>query len=189
MVKGEKYVNEFWNIVRENNALKMVLMGLILIIIIEGFFTVKVMNTQRTIVIPSVKGKYEFTDTYVSHNYLVNMGILLANLIENFTPETVKFNYQRFLSFLSPENYGEAESVLMANAEKYISSNVSSMFTVKNVKIYPHEIDISGYRKLIVASKVVSSQNLKVIIHYEIKNGEFEVVNYEEKQGKNIETH
>ena len=182
---GKTYVNEFWNIVKENNMLKMVLLTLILIIIIEGFFTVKVMYTQRTIVIPSVRGKYEFTDTRVSPNYLVNTGILLANLIENFTPQTVKFNYERFLSFLSPENYNKAQGSLMANAEQYVSSNVSSLFAVKKVKLYPGKILINGVRKFIVAGKVISNESLTVLILYKIKNGEFEVVSYEENRGKN----
>lgn len=183
-MEGKKYVNEFWNVVKENNILKMVLLSLIIVIFAEGFFAVKVMYTQRTIVIPSVRGRYEFTETGASPNYLVNMGIFLADLIENFTPSTVKFNYERFLSFLAPSGYGKAQGVLMANAEQYITGNVSSLFAVKKVKLFPQEILIRGIRKFIVAGKVVSSENLTVVIHYEIKNGEFEVVSYEENRSK-----
>ncbi len=183
-MRGEKYVSEFWNIARENNVLKLVLLSLILIIIIEGLFVVKVMYTQRTIVIPSVRGKYEFTDTKASPDYLVNMGIFLADLVENFTPATIKSNYERFLSFFSPAGYSKAQGVLMANAEQYITGNVSSLFAVKKVRLYPGRIVIQGRRKLIVAGKVISDEPINVVIYYLIKNGKFEVVSYEENKNK-----
>ena len=183
-MEAKKYVGEFWNILRENNVLKLVLLSFIVVLFIEGMFVIKAMHTQRTIVIPCVRGKYEFTDTQVSPKYLINMGIFLADLVENFTPKTIEYNYNRFLSFFTPENFGRAQSVLMANAERYISNNVSSMFSATDVKLFPGKIVVYGVRKLAISDKIVSTERLAISIYYTIKNGEFEVISYEEKHKK-----
>ncbi len=183
-MEAKKYVGEFWNILKENNSLKLVMIFLTLMLFIEGFFVIKAMHTQRTIVIPCVKGKYEFTDVQASPKYIIDMGIFLADLMENFTPKTIKYNYSRFLSFFAPDKFGKAQSVLMANAERYINSNVSSMFSATDVKLYPGKIVISGIRKLAISDKIVSTEKLIITIYYTIKNGEFEVISYEEKHKK-----
>ena len=180
---AKKYLNEYHETIRENNALKVTLMALILVIFIEGFFIIKTMDTQRTIVIPSVRGKYEITANSANADYLVQMGYYLSSLMETFTPQTVKSNYYRFLEYVAPEVYDSMKSAIMSEADKFISTDTSSFFSPLAYKIYKdNTLIITGKRMLITAGKVVSDTKINVKIKYKIVHGKFEVVAYEEEK-------
>jgi len=179
---NKKYLNEYRNTIYQNNVLKLTLSSLILVIFIEGFFIIKALNTQRTIVIPSVKGKYVVLDKSANTEYLTRMAYFLTNLVENFTPQTIKANYDRFLDYVAPEVYGSMQTTLLTNSQNYIATNTSSYFIPKTIKIFKNRIEITGNRKFIIGDKVVSANTIKITIGYAIKHGLFEVMSYEEEK-------
>lgn len=179
-MNNKLYLNEYRNTIKANNILKFTLFTLLLVIFVEGFFIIYTMNTQRTVIIPNVKGKYVVSNSSANNTYIQQMALMLTGLMEDFTPSTVKSNYAQFLDYVAPESYGNIQANIMSNAESYIATDTSSFFAPKTIKISSDEVDLIGDKRLIVGNQVVSNQSIKVVIKYTIKQGKFEVLSYEE---------
>jgi conjugal transfer pilus assembly protein TraE len=184
-VDSKIYLNEYRNTIRSNNILKLTLFILLAIIVVEGFFIVYTMNTQRTIVIPNTNGKYVISNSSANENYIKQMSYYIVNLMENFTPSTVKSNYSEFLNYVSPDVYGSMQSSIMANAENYIATDTSSYFIPKSFKMADNTVYITGIKRDIVGKQVVSKNEVKITIEYSINQGKFEVNSYVEAKNKN----
>ena len=179
------YLNEYRNTIRSNNILKLTLFVLLAVIVVEGFFIVYTMNTQRTIVVPNVSGKYVISKSSANENYIKQMSYYIVNLMENFTPSTVKSNYSDFLNYVSPDVYGSMQSSIMANAENYIATDTSSYFVPKSFKMTDNAVVITGVKRDIVGKQVVSENEVKITIGYSINQGKFEVESYVETKNNN----
>lgn len=177
---NSKYLNEYRNTVSQNNALKITLLALVVIIFIEGIFVIRTMDTQRTIIIPSVKGKYVISDSSANKAYITQMGYYVTNLVENFTPNSIKTNYALFLNYVDPQTFGEVQAELNANAANYAEMGASSFFAPLSIQYGSHTIIVTGNRQIIIAGRITSDTKMRIKIKYAIKHGEFEVVKYEE---------
>ena len=179
------YLNEYRNTIRSNNILKLTLFVLLAVIVVEGFFIIYAMNTQRTIVIPNVSGKYVISKSSANENYIRQMSYYLVNLMENFTPSTVKSNCSEFLNYVAPSVYGSMQSSIMANAENYIATDTSSYFIPDGFKMTDNTVEITGIKRTIVGKQVVSENRVKITIKYVINQGKFEVESYVEAKDSN----
>jgi len=184
-VDSKIYLNEYRNTIRSNNILRLTLFILLAVIVVEGFFIVYTMNTQRTIVVPNVSGKYVISKSSANENYIKQMSYYIVNLMENFTPSTVKSNYSDFLNYVSPDVYGSMQSSIMANAENYIATDTSSYFVPKSFKMTDNAVVITGVKRDIVGKQVVSENEVKITIGYSINQGKFEVESYVETKNNN----
>ncbi|MEM4066818.1 MAG: TraE/TraK family type IV conjugative transfer system protein [Candidatus Micrarchaeaceae archaeon] len=179
------YLNEYRNTIKSNNILKFTLFILLLLILIEGFFIIYSMNTQRTIIVPNVNGKYIISNSSANETYIKQMSYFLVDLMEDFTPSTVKSNYSEFLNYVAPDVYGKIQADIMANAENYIATDTSSFFAPKTFKMGPNKVVIIGDKRLVVGNQVVSSQTISIIITYTINQGKYEVTSYVESKNTN----
>jgi conjugal transfer pilus assembly protein TraE len=184
-VDSKIYLNEYRNTIRSNNILKLTLFILLAVIVVEGFFIVYTMNTQRTIVIPNVSGKYVIANSSANANYVKQMSYYLVDLMENFSPSTVKSNYNEFLNYVAPDVFGNMQSNIMVNAENYIATDTSSYFIPKDFKMTDNTIYITGVKRNIVGKQVVSENEVKITIGYLINQGKFEVESYVESKNSN----
>lgn len=182
----KSYINGYRNLVANNNALKMVILILGAVILIEGVFILKALNSEKTIVVPNVSGKYIIGGTSANPTYIKTIGTYLVSLVQNFTPNTIDGNYREFLNYASPRAYGKLQSTLINNAKTYQKDDASSFFTIKSEKVLSDRVVVSGQSRLIIGSNVVSDKKLQVSILYKITNGEFEVIGYVEKNINNF---
>jgi type IV conjugative transfer system protein TraE len=143
------------------------------------------MNTQRTIVVPNVSGKYVISKSSANEEYIKQMSSYLVNLMENFQPSTVKANYSEFLNYVSPDVYGSMQSSIMANANNYIATDTSSYFVPKDIKIADDTVYITGIKRNIVGRQIVSDNDVRITIKYVINQGKFEVISYVESKENN----
>lgn len=184
---NKKYLSYFHNVVKCNNSLKFTIIALIIVILIEGFYMVDMMKSQKTIIIPGIKETYVISDKTANKNYIIKMSTFFVDLVENFSPRTVKRNYQLFLSYVDAKSYGSMQSDLMALAQSYISNDTSSWFVVDSIMMGSgNTVYVIGRKHLIVGNKIVSENRIKITIKFVIKNGLFKVVSYEEKKISNV---
>jgi type IV conjugative transfer system protein TraE len=164
-----------------NNALKIAVIVLAAVIAIEAVFIIKALNSEKTIIVPNVSGKYVIGGSSANPAYIKSTGTYLVSLIENFTPQTIGSNYKKFLGYASPQSYGLLQSTLVSNEKTYKRNDASSFFSIKSEKVYPGKLVIIGQDRLIIGSNVVSNKFIKINLIYKIVNGEFEVTGYVEK--------
>jgi len=179
-VDSKIYLNEYRNTIRSNNILKFTLFILLTVIVVEGFFIIYTMNTQRTIVVPNVSGKYVISKSSANEEYIRQMSYYLVNLMENFQPSTVKANYSEFLNYVAPDVYGSMQSSIMANANNYIATDTSSYFIPEGFKMTDDTVYITGIKRNIVGKQIVTNDDVKITIKYVINQGKFEVESYVE---------
>ena len=174
----KKYINKTRNIAADNNILKIVLTALVIIIAIEGYFIVKAFNMQKVIIIPTVTTKYAISSNTANKQYLESMSSYLTGLVLNFTPLTIKRNYNRFLDYVAPTSFFGIQSGLYANINPYMQSDASSWFIIKNTTVYPNKIVVTGIQRLLMSNKIVNNKGLKITLGYAIVNGEFQITDY-----------
>jgi len=177
----KRYLNNYKNLVMNNNALKMTVIILAVVILVEAVFIIKALNSEKTIVVPNVSGKYVISSSSANPVYIQSIGTYLVSLVENFTPQTISSNYKKFLNYASPQSYGLLQSTLVSNEKAYKRNDASSFFSIKSEKVYLDKLVITGQDRLIIGSNVVSNKFLKISLLYKIVNGEFEVIGYVEK--------
>jgi len=177
----QKYLNNYKNLVMNNNVLKIAIIVLSVVIVIEAGFIIKALNSEKIIVVPNVSGKYVIGNSTANHTYVKAMGTYLVSLIEDFTPQTISSNYEQFLNYASPQAYGVLQSTFVSNEKAYKQNDASSFFSIKSEKVYPDKVVIIGQDRLIIGSNVVSNKSIKINLLYKIVNGELEVVGYVEK--------
>lgn len=177
----KRYLNNYKNLVQNNNILKLAVLALAAVILIEAVFIIKALNSEKTIIVPNVSGKYVIGGSSANPAYIESMGTYLVSLVENFTPQTISSNYKKFLDYASPQSYGILQSTLVSNEKTYKRNDASSFFSIKNEHVYPGKITIIGQDRLIIGSNVVSNKAIKINLLYKIVNGEFEVIGYVEK--------
>lgn len=177
----KKYINGYRNLVQNNNALKFAVIALAVIIFIEGVFIIKAFNAEKVIVVPNVNGKYVISQTGANPRYLKGIGVYLVGLAENFTPQNIGGNYKEFLNYASSGSFGNLQASFVSGEKTYKRNDASSFFAVKSVKLLPGKIVVTGNKRLIIGTSVVSSKMLQATLNYKIINGEFEVTGYVEK--------
>lgn len=177
----KKYLNNYKYLVMNNNVLKITVIVLAVVILIEAVFIIKALNSEKTIIIPTVSEKYVIGNNSASPLYVKSIGTYLVQLVQNFTPQTISSNYKKFLDYASPASYGTLQSSLVSNEKTYKRNDASSFFSIKSEKVYPNKLTVIGQDRLIIGSNVVSSKMIKINLLYKIVNGEFEVSGYVEK--------
>jgi len=177
----QKYLNNYKNLVMNNNVLKIAIIVLSVVIVIEAGFIIKALNSEKTIIVPNVSGKYVIGNSNANPAYIKSIGTYLVSLVKNFTPQTISSNYEEFLNYASPQAYGLLQSTLVSNETAYKQNDASSFFSIKSEKVLPDKVVIIGHDRLIIGSNVVSIKSLKINLLYKIVNGEFEVTGYVEK--------
>jgi conjugal transfer pilus assembly protein TraE len=182
----KKYINSVRNIKSENNVLKITLLALIVIIVIEGVFILRAFNMQKVIIVPTVNSKYVISTNAANKPYLRAMASYLTGLTMNFTPLTIKKNYDDFLDYTAPQAFFPIQSGLYADIKPYQASDASSWFIVKSIETYPGSIVVKGIQRLLMSNKVVSDKDLSITIDYVIIHGQFQVTGYFQKKAKNI---
>lgn len=96
-------------------------------------------SSNGAITINPKKGFGEVSPEYVSQMALGDLGLVL-----NWTPQTVKIQYQRFLNRMTPELYAEQNVQLLNQAEEFQSNATTQSF-------YPDTTKVSADGNTVVA--------------------------------------
>jgi conjugal transfer pilus assembly protein TraE len=181
-MKVQKFLSDFKNTKATNNFLRLLVLVLTGTVIVEGTLMLKMMDKQKVIVVPlNIDRKFSVTGTTASPEYIEMMVRQSIYLKENFTPETVKENFEAFLTLISPDYYHQVETDLLAQAEKYARYHVSQVFFIKDIVIRKNNTaEVKGIRKTFVSDKLVKQESTALRIAFRVKNGRFEVTGYEE---------
>lgn len=180
------YVNGIRNISRQNNILKLGVVAAVIVILALIYGIVTVSHNQKVVIIPAVTHKYVLSNNTASPHYLDMMGRYLSGLVLNFTPLTIKKNYNKFLDYVAPESFSGIQSGLYNNMNDYIQSDSSGWFVVSSVANTANEIILRGRERILMSNKVVLDKKVKITINFGITDGEFEVTGYSQSESKQL---
>ncbi|MEW6400242.1 MAG: type IV conjugative transfer system protein TraE [Chloroflexota bacterium] len=88
---------------------------------------------RETLVPPTIHATFWVEDDKVSKEYLIEMGVFLAQLYFDVTPQNVDFNHRTLKSYIDPRFYGKLEIEAGAYAQKIKADNASTFMAIAMV--------------------------------------------------------
>lgn len=88
---------------------------------------------RETLVPPTIHKTFWVEDDKVSKEYLIEMGVFLAQLYFDVTPQNVDFNHRMLKTYVDPRFYGKLEIEAGAYAQKIRADNASTFMAIATV--------------------------------------------------------
>lgn len=178
------FLNRTANIQAGNRLLKAVVVVLGVALVINTICTVYALKYQRTIIVPpGLKEQVVIEGSKVDNAYVLQFARYLIALTFNYTPATVRRQYEEALLYFDAGSYPKAKTLFYELADKVVETKVSSVFHPLRFEINTttNKIEVLGNRLQMVDDRTVESGTKTYIIEYRILDGKFTVLNIGEK--------
>ncbi|KAB2318948.1 type IV conjugative transfer system protein TraE [Betaproteobacteria bacterium SCN1] len=140
---------------------------------------------RETLVPPTIHSTFWVQDDKVSKEYLIEMGVFLAQLYFDVTPQNVEFNHRTLKNYVDPRFYGVLETQAGAYAQKVKSDNASTFLAIATV--IPDEanqrIGIQGVLNTYLGDTRTSQANKTYVFEFGRHGGRVLLIGM--KEGKN----
>jgi conjugal transfer pilus assembly protein TraE len=140
---------------------------------------------RETLVPPTIHSTFWVQDDKVSKEYLVEMGVFLAQLYFDVTPQNVDFNHRALKNYVDPRFYGALEVQAGAYAQKVKADNASTFLAIATV--FPDEknqrVAIQGVLNSYIGDTRTSQTNKVYVFEFGRQGGR--VLLKGMKEGKN----
>ena len=136
---------------------------------------------QRVEVTPFFAGaRYTNTESVVDEGYLVLMSENFIYTRLNVTPETVKLNHQRLLSFVDSHQYAVFQGNLNNEANLIMEEKISSYFEITSLRCDAKTLycKVSGQLKRAVGLRELPAENLQYGLQFRYHFGKFSIVKF-----------
>ncbi|MBU0991731.1 MAG: type IV conjugative transfer system protein TraE [Proteobacteria bacterium] len=179
------YTKQSSNLFAENRLLKFVVVILTIGVVWSMVSANRALKYQRTIILPpKVDHRIEISGNAVNDDYLKMYTRYILELLLNYTPKTVQFNFNDLLSLVSPELYQELQSNLFKIVDNVEKLRITSVFYPSNIIIDQEKkyITIRGRRKQFSHFAKIEESERNYYLRYEITNGRFFLTNIQEQE-------
>lgn len=160
-----------------------IIISLILIIFMLTIIAFSRKTIVQTILVPpQIQRTMTISNNEYSKEYLEEIGAYLTSLLLNATPETVEYQHQLLLKYVSPK-YRDALNAELKLTERYIKkNNISTYFTTRKGAADPKDgtLTIDGVFKVSVGKKITETQNKKFLISFNNDEGKLSLVSIKE---------
>ena len=169
------FLNRTANLVGENRLLKFAIVVIALSNVIFGFLTFRAVSYQKVVLIPlSLKNPVELTGDHLSESYILEMARMIFDLAFNYSPATVKSQYELLLTMWDPETYSKYRRKFSALEDEAQIGKLVSVFIPQSIQHDPkrHIIRATGKRVLLLeGEKVAESKAAEFAFTYRIRAG------------------
>jgi len=188
--KRQARVNHFLsknsNLFTENKILKFGFICLCLIVTYQQISIPRMVESQRTIIMPSPHIKYEVGRFSANDAYIFDTALTILSFYENVNAGNVDAFFSALLLYAAPEYAGELKDKL--NKRKKIISKLKSIsyftefvgqndISMKGSEIY---VIYNYYRR--IGGKVEHAVRKKLTITHAMQNGRFMITNIHDKE-------
>ena len=174
------------NIFTENKILKFGFVALGLMVMYQQISIPRMIESQRTIILPTPNIRYEIGRFSANEDYLHDTALTVLRYYEDVNAGNVESFFSNVLMYAAPSYSGELKERLMKR--KKIIKKLSSIshftefvgrndMTMKGDEIY---VIYNYYRR--IGGKVEPAKRKKLTITYEMQNGRFMVNNLKDEE-------
>ncbi len=182
-----KYLEQKNNLIAGNRLLKLAVVVMGLGLIVNAFVTHSISKRARTIIVPPVvTTRFELSGSRLSDEYAKLMTRYIMSLAANYTPGTVRGNFDELLSLYDPDAHGEAKRVFYKLADTVETARVTASFFIQKITLDEarRQITVEGAKRLIANEQKVEEGPETYLIEYSNNNGRFAVTNLSRKPPK-----
>jgi len=173
----------------EISFLRLVVGGLLVLSIMEGFLISRTLGTEKTIITPPhIERSFWVSADGVSKSYLEQMAYWYAGLALSVTKSTGEYQKKLFLEYASPQKHGQLAAEMTARLEFMEKNSASTLFTVRAVKADEKlmRVAIYGDIETYVQDKRISIKQVIYVIAFQNLNGRIFVTEFKETNEKDI---
>ena len=123
-------------------------------------------------------------DAIDADEYLKMYTRYVLNLLLNYTPRNIKYNFNDLLSFATPKLYPELQKNLLKIEDNVDKLRVSSIFYPSQIIIDREKniITIGGVRRQFANFSKIDETQRNYYLRYQIDNGRFYIANIQEQE-------
>jgi conjugal transfer pilus assembly protein TraE len=174
------------NLFTENKVLKFGFICLCLMVTYQQISIPRMIESQRTIILPSPNIKYEIGRFSANDAYIFDTALSILAFYENVNAGNVEAFFSALLLYTAPSYHGELKDIL--NKRKKIITKLKSIsyftefvghndITMKGDEIY---IVYNYYRR--IGGKVEPAVRKRLTITHTMQNGRFMITKIDEKE-------
>ncbi|APG23992.1 type IV conjugative transfer system protein TraE [Syntrophotalea acetylenica] len=144
------------------------------------------MDRQRTILVPpALAGQAEVAGSTADPDYLRLMGRYVTGLRLNYTPATVRKQFDELLPLVAPEEYPSLNKELYRIADAVEMTGATSVFHLEDMIHFPQQqcLEIPGRMELYVRDQKTEDKRMAYRLSYKIRDGRFWITGFMEKEG------
>lgn len=185
-MKLDVFLQKSSNMAAENRLLKFVVTVIGIAAVVNSVMTYRALNYQRTIVVPPVlSSRIEISGGRASEEYIRAFSRYIAALAFNYSPGSVKAQFDELLALYAPEYFPDGKRMLYELADRVTTTRVTSVFHISQLFVDDgkKQIELSGQRRQYVDDKKVEDVLKTYIIEYKISDGRFSIMRMSEKEG------
>jgi type IV conjugative transfer system protein TraE len=154
-------------------ALLLVVLGLVVALIANGFFARQVVVHVAPV---DVTRPYEVTDRSASPEYLKQMALSLTPLFANVTPSSVDVSHAAFRRYLAPRAYGAISEALTADAQYIKQYQVARVFWPDQVEQQGDRVTLIGREHRMIGHNKVAEEERAYTLRLQMRDWQVQVV-------------
>lgn len=188
-MKKEVLDNMTAGLLGENRFLKLVLAVIALSNVVFGYMAMKAVSYRTTVLVPfGLNEQVVVSDRVVSQKYLLYMAREVFDLALDYTPPTVRKQYELLLTIVSPKTYRRYEKRFEKFVEEAEVGKLVSVVLIDEITHDPEQkmVVMQGQRLLMLeAGDAMERKAVRYAFTYEIRQGRLFVIDIGEyKEGK-----
>ena len=163
------------------NLMVTLVIGLLVTNILMGSLAYYAHFHQRIEVTPFFgQPRYANSENSVDSQYLALMSENFIYLRLNTTPETVKFNHKRLLSFVGSAQYKVFNEQLEKESKLIVQEAISSHFDIESIHPNAHKLscEISGVLKRTVGGRELKDERLTYNLQFRYNQGTLQITQF-----------
>jgi len=187
-MKLDLFVQKTSNLYAENRLLKFVVLVLGITVIINSIFSYRALHYQKTVILPPVVDRrIAISGNDANEDYIKLFARYSIGLLENYSPVSVRAQFDELLKLVTPSFYPSFENTLADLTATVNTLMITSAFYPFRINVNKQKktIAINGTKKQFTGSSVVDrGQSKTYIIGYVISNGRFFINDFKEVENK-----
>lgn len=179
------YLEEKLNLTAENRLLKFAICVIGAALIVNMCLTLTLVSRSRTIVLPPVVNtKFELSGAKLSDDYVRMMARYIVSIGLNYTPSSVRGNFEELLGLYDPNTYDEKKREFYELAEIVETTKITNTFFIQKLSIDDNkgQIEICGQRKQYANEQKIKEGQETYLVEYSNNNGKFAILRIAQKQ-------
>lgn len=154
-------------------ALLAVILGLVVALIANGFFTRQVVVHVAPV---EVSRPYELTGQSASPDYYRQMALSLIALLANVTPSSVDTSHEALRRYLAPSAYGPIAEALAADAQYIKQYQIARVFWPDQVEAQGDRVTLIGREHRMIGHSKVAEEERVYTMRLRVRDWQVQVV-------------
>lgn len=174
-MRYDVFLNRTANLLAENRLLKFAILVIAASNVLFGYLSLRAVSYQKVILVPfGFEKKIEVRGNSLSESYVLEVARVTFDLALNYSPATVRSQYELLLTMWDPETYPEYRRRFSALQEEATTGKLVSVFIPESIRHDPARriVRASGKRLLLLENeKVVESKAAEYAFSYRVRAG------------------